>query len=443
KDGSIINTLVSSVEKRDEKGNVTGYQGTIHDITGEIKEEQKRRKLEEQLARSQKMESLGILAGGVAHDLNNILTGIVSYPQLMSIQIDMILQALEEGSPEKRQLSEIRNNMETIMNSGQRAADVVQDLLTLARRGISTLKILNLNDIVSNLLSSPEFDKLKNIHPHVQYKINTEPGLLNIRGSEIHIFKALMNLVINASEAMPGGGEITITTANRYIDKPIRGYDHIQEGDYAVLRVADNGVGIPQEDLQRIFEPFYTKKIMGRSGTGLGMAVVWGTVKDHSGYIDIESAKNEGTTCCLYFPATREEVEKKKAFISAKDYLGNGETILIVDDIREQREIASQILTAIGYAVEVVSSGEEAIEYVKEKSFNLLLLDMIMDPGIDGLDTYLGILEIYPKQKAVIASGFAETERVKEAQKLGAGVYVKKPYTIEKLGMAVRNELDK
>ena len=217
----------------------------------------------------------------------------------------------------------------------------------------------------------------------------------------------------------------------------------MEEGDYAVLTVADTGTGIPPEDLQRIFEPFYTKKIMGRSGSGLGMSVVWGTVKDHKGYIDIDSVEGQGTTFNLYFPVTREEVEKEKALVSIEDYKGNGETILVVDDVQEQREIASRILTMLGYEVSVVSSGEEAVEYLKDNSADLLVLDMIMDPGIDGLDTYKSILEIHPGQKAVIASGFTETDRVREAQRLGAGAYVKKPYTLERLGMVVREELDK
>ncbi|GAG24157.1 unnamed protein product, partial [marine sediment metagenome] len=243
-----------------------------------------------------------------------------------------------------------------------------------------------------------------------------------------------MNLVSNAAEAMPGGGEMLISTESRYIDRPIRGYDEVEEGDYVVLTVSDTGVGIPTEDLERIFEPFYTKKKMGRSGTGLGMAVVWGTVKDHNGYIDLQSIEGKGTTFTLYFPVTRKELAKDKAPVSIKDYMGKGESILIVDDVKEQRDIASSILSELGYSVSSVSSGEEAVEYLKNYSADLLLLDMIMDPEIDGLETYKRILEFHPAQKAIIASGFSETDRVKEAQKLGAGKYIKKPYTLEKIG---------
>jgi len=236
---------------------------------------------------------------------------------------------------------------------------------------------------------------------------------------------------------------ISISTENRYIDRPIRGYDHVEEGVYVILTVSDTGVGITPTDMDRIFEPFYTKKVMGRSGTGLGMAVVWETVKDHKGYIDIESTERKGTTFTLYFPVTRKEVAKDKALVSINDYMGKGESILVVDDVKEQREIATKILKKLGYSVSTISSGEEAVDYLKDNSVDLLILDMIMDPEIDGLDTYKRIIEFHPGQKALIASGFSETKRVKKAQKLGAGAYVKKPFLLEKIGLAVRVELDK
>ena len=250
-----------------------------------------------------------------------------------------------------------------------------------------------------------------------------------------------MNLVSNAAEAQSSCGKIVISTHNKYIDIPIKEYEEIREGDYAVLEVADNGTGIADEDLSRIFEPFYSKKVMGRSGTGLGMAVVWGSVQDHNGYINVESTVGEGTTFYLYFPVIREKRLKEKDLISIEDYMGNNESILVVDDIKEQREIATNLLSRLNYSVSAVSSGEAALEYLKTNTADLLLLDMIMDPGIDGLDTYKKILTYHPRQKAVIASGFSETDRVKEAQKLGVGQYIKKPYTLEKIGIAVKEEL--
>jgi two-component system, cell cycle sensor histidine kinase and response regulator CckA len=388
-----------------------------------------KKKLENSLHSAQKMEVIGTLAGGVAHDLNNILSGIVSYPEL-------ILMDLPEDSP-------LRESILTIQNSGEKAAVIVQDLLTLARRGVSVSEVVSLNNIVSDQLASPEFEKLKSFHRNVQLETHFEKDLLNIKGSAAHLSKTVMNLLSNAAEAMPDGGNLFISTENRYIDRPIKGYENVEEGEYVILKVSDTGTGISKGDIEKIFEPFYTKKIMGRSGTGLGMAVVWGTVKDHKGYIDVESIEGKGTTLTLYFPVTREEIVSDKSMVSIENYTGKDESILIVDDVKEQRELASKMLNKLNYTVTTVSSGEKALDYMKENSADLLVLDMIMDPGIDGLETYKRILKLHPEQKAIIASGFSETKRVKEAERLGAGKYIKKPYSLENIGLAVKEELGK
>jgi len=223
--------------------------------------------------------------------------------------------------------------------------------------------------------------------------------------------------------------------------RSISGYDHLRKGDYAVLAVSDTGTGITPDDLEKIFEPFYTKKKMGRSGTGLGMAVVWGTVKDHNGHVDVQSVEGKGTCFTLYFPVTREAMREGETSLAVEAYRGNGEAILIVDDMEEQRQLASSMLTMLGYSVASVSSGEAAVQYLKNNEVDLLLLDMIMDPGMDGLDTYKKILEMHPGQKAVIVSGFSETDRVKKVQQLGASGYIKKPFLLEKLGLAVKKAL--
>ena len=178
------------------------------------------------------------------------------------------------------------------------------------------------------------------------------------------------------------------------------------------------------------------------SGTGLGISVVWGTVKDHDGYIDITTEEGTGTTFSLYFPASRSGMLPPES-IRIEDYLGKGESILIIDDAREQREITARMMQRLGYVVTTVASGEAAVERMGNGRFDLLILDMIMPPGMDGLETYLKILERVPHQKAIIASGYAETDRVRQAQRLGAGSYVKKPFTLEKIGLAVRAELDR
>jgi len=402
-----------------------------HRLKDEIKAHQRAEKqkeeLESHLQRAQKMESLGTLAGGVAHDLNNILSGVVSYPELL-------LTEVPEESP-------FRDALVLIKNSGEKAAAIVQDLLTLARRGVSISAVVNLNSIIEDYLKSPEFFKLQSYHPNVECKVELQDGLDNILGSPVHLSKTIMNLISNAAEAMPDGGTITVTSENIEVNKPIKGYPDIKNGNYIIITVSDTGVGIAAEEMERIFEPFYTKKVMGRSGTGLGMAVVWGSVHDHNGYIDIKSTLGKGTTFMLYFPSTDQAIQAEKEPISMDKYKGNGESILVVDDVKEQRKIADKILAKLGYVVTTSSSGEEAVEYMQNHSADLVILDMIMDPGMDGLETYRRIIETHPGQKSIVASGYSETARVAEIQRLGAGEYIRKPYSMEKIGMAVKKAL--
>jgi CheY-like chemotaxis protein len=251
-----------------------------------------------------------------------------------------------------------------------------------------------------------------------------------------------MNILSNGLEAMPTGGDIIISTTNVYIDTDFEGYETIPEGEYVCISVSDSGVGIPADDLKRIFEPFYTKKSLHLSGTGLGMTIVWATIKDHNGYIDVQSEEGRGTTFQFYLPTTREDVRAQQRRIVLHDYLGS-ETILIVDDVPEQLDIAKNMLSKLGYTVHTAGSGEKALKYIKQHPVDLVILDMIMPGGLDGLETYQEMIQLFPDQKAIISSGFIESERVKKLLHLGAGDYVQKPYTLEKLGMAVRGELDR
>ena len=390
--------------------------------------EKDRMRLAEQLKQSEKLEAVGSMAAGVAHDLNNILSGLVSYPE-------MLLMDLPGDSP-------LRAPIETIKASGDKAAAMVQDLLTLARRGVASPKVVNPNQLVREYLESRELANLRQRHPHVLLCEALEDDLLPVMASPVHLSKALMNLVSNAFEAQMVDGRVLLATHNRSLDQPLLGYETIAAGDYATLCVRDNVVGIAENDLKRIFEPFFTKKRMDSSGTGLGMTVVWSMVKDAGGYIDVQSREGHGTTFTLYLPVTREATVTEEGRPTFDDYRG-GERVLVVDDLAQQREIAAAMLGKLGYAVTTASSGEEALTYLESDTADILVLDMIMDAGIDGCETYRQVLERHPGQKAVIASGFAESERVHEAQRLGAGAYVKKPYTLEKIALAVRKELDR
>ena len=427
KDGTLFPTEVTVSFVLGDDGYPVSIMGVTRDITERKRTEKEKQELQTQLERSKKMESLGLLAGGVAHDLNNVLSGIVSYP-------DMLLLDLAPDSP-------LKAPIETMKESGQKAATIVQDLLTLARRGVMAQDVLNLNDIIEAYRTSPEHQKIMAHHPDTRIDFRLEPNLFNIKGSSVHLKKTLMNLISNAAEAQPLGGRIVVSSESRFLDYPIRGYNTVNQGEYMLLRVKDSGEGIDAEDLNHIFEPFYTKKKMGRSGTGLGLAVVWGTVQDHKGYIDVTSQKGDGTTFDLYFPLSREIVTEKEAGIDLEVIKGNRETLLVVDDMESQRKIAAHLLGHLNYQVHTTESGEAAVAFLKENTADLVILDMLMGVGMDGLETYQEILRIHPGQKAIIASGFAETARVKEAQRIGAGAYIKKPYVISTLGKAIKAAL--
>lgn len=398
-----------------------GTQGIVKDITD-------RKRLEQQLLQAQKMEVIGKLAAGIAHDLNNILSGIVSYP-------DLLLMEIPEDDP-------LHKKIQVIQKSGRKAAVIVQDLLTLARRNITINETCNLNTIITDYLYSAEFQLLKERHPQTDISTTLPENLPNVQGSAAHLSKVIMNVLHNALEAMPIGGKIVITTAEASFVTAFSGYENIPPGNYIRTTVSDNGVGIAAGDLIRIFEPFYTKKSMRFSGTGLGMTVIWATIKDHNGYIDIESKEGEGTTFTFYLPVSDESQVDLRDRVVLDDYLGQ-ETILVVDDIQEQLDIAKNMLTRLGYTVYTALNGEQALQNIKEQPVNLVILDMLMPEGLDGLATYQEIIKVYPHQKALITSGFSESKRVKKLLRLGAGDYIQKPYTMEKLGVAVRRELDR
>jgi PAS domain S-box-containing protein len=427
KDGTLVNVELKSSLARDNNGQPIGFVGVTRDISERIKNQREKEKIQEQLAHAQKMEAVGQLAGGVAHDLNNVLGILSGYSELLLMEISGNHKA--------------KKHVEKILQSTEKGAAIIEDLLTLARRGVTVSEVVNLNNIIVNFLETPVFEMMKNAHPRITFKTEYQTDLLNIKGSPVHLEKTIMNLMLNAADAITDAGEVTIRTENRYVDGSIRKHHEVIEGDYVILTVSDTGMGIPVEHRKKIFEPFYTRKTMNKSGTGLGLAIVWGTVKDHKGYIDLQTEVGEGTTFTLYFPATREEVITPRRKEPMEQYMGHGESVLVVDDVAEQRDIASGLLKKLGYQVITVAGGEEALEHLKNNQVDILVLDMIMTPGIDGLDTYKRALEINPKQKAILVSGFSETDRVKKAKKLGAGAYVRKPYVMEKIGLAIRDEL--
>ena len=419
-----VEVITTILKKHDRP---VGAQMVFVDITKRKQAQEEGSALAARLHRAEKMESLGTLAGGVAHDLNNVLGVLVGYTELL-------LMKMNDDDP-------LKKHLHSIMKSSEKATAIIQDMLTLARRGVTVSQVVHLNDILVEYFTAPEFKRLCAYHPQVSIHKDFSADLLNIKGSPVHLGKAAMNLISNAVEAIENQGNVVVRTWNCYLERPCSGYTDVKEGDYVCLTVQDTGLGIDPADREKIFEPFYTKKVMGRSGTGLGLAVVWGTVVDHQGYIDVQSAPGRGSAFTVYFPATRESRPAHESVMSLDSYMGRGESVLIVDDVPEQREIATRLLERLGYQARSVSSGEEAVAFLKNQPFDILVLDMLMEPGIDGLETYRRVLDVSPGQKAVIVSGFSQTERVREALRLGAGDYVRKPYIMETIGIALRKTL--
>ncbi len=383
-----------------------------------------RERIAQKLRQSQKMEALGLLAGGVAHDLNNILAGIVSYPELIRLQ-------LPADSP-------LLTPIGTIEKSGKRAAAVVDDMLTLARNVASVKETVNLNTLIAEFLESPEWLKIQEIFPGVHVAARLESAPLLISCSQVHIRKCLMNLLYNAAEASAPVGEIAIRTglADDATTIPHHGSRAAQ---YVFISVEDSGAGIDDEHMEHIFEPFYTTKKMGHSGSGLGLSVVWSTVEDHDGIVSAENTSS-GALFKIMLPAmaagSSEPLPQKP--ITLESLSGKG-SILIVDDEPDLLEIARIILEKLGYTISLASSGEEALRLYQQNDFDVVVLDMILGDGLNGRQTYEQMLALKTSQKALVVSGYSTSDDVDKALELGAHSIIKKPYNLEELGIAVKN----
>lgn len=387
-------------------------QTIVRDIT-------QRRQMEKELARAQRMEAAGQVAGQIAHDFNNLLSPLAAYPTL-------IREDLPPGHTSRKLLDEIEFG-------ANRIAEINQQLLALGRRGHYSTEAIDLNELLQKVV------KTQNLPDRINVRYGFATDLLLIEGGVAQLSRVLVNLIGNAVDAMPGTGTLTLRTENVYLEKPVQGYETVQSGEYVRLEISDTGCGIPADMMDKIFDPFFTTKKMDKvRGSGLGLSVVESIVRDHNGYITIASVEGKGSTFSVYLPVAR-QIELSKVVESVK---GGNETILVVDDDPMQRRVASKLLARLGYQVQSVDSGEAAVDYLKENPHDLILLDMVMG-GIDGTETYRRILENYPDQKAIILSGYAVSNRVKEALELGVGAFAVKPISLSSVAKAVRSELDK
>lgn len=392
--------------------------------------EARKRETGVQLVRAERMSSLGMLAEGAAHDLSNILGPVLQYPAL-------IREALPPDSPALKLV-------QAIEEAGQKSAAVLQDLQTIGRGGQYEKSSVNVNHVVDRFMRSHDFERLKQHYPKVRAELQMAAALPTIVGSELQLQQLLSNLVSHAFEAMPGGGMITIETGSGRLDRPVGRYGSGAPGEYVVLKVSDTGSGLAPEDVERIFEPFYVRSVMGRHMlSGLSMTLVYRVVADHHGFIDVTTATGKGTTFVVYLPVAAADgtLELKP------DYTGH-ETVLVVDDYEEHRDAATELLRDLGYRALTARNGRDAVAVLEASlrgetdRIDLVVLDLVLGDDFDGVETYKKIIELQPGQKTVMVSGFADIARIVEARKLGLRQCIQKPYTLDGLGKAVRSELD-
>ncbi|MGB3223684.1 MAG: response regulator [Desulforhopalus sp.] len=399
----------------------------IRDISEQVRAMEDKLILQKKLAKANKFSALGLMAGSVAHDLNNILSGIVSYPDLLLLQMQ---ESDKYYQPIKK-----------IQAAGKRAAAVVSDLVTIARGNASIKTVENINDIILNHLSSIEhLERLANF-PQAVIQTQLHKNLHNTCCSEQHLHKILLNLIGNALEVLADQGKIHISTENcMFLHPMVVNEPEEQATDYIKLTVSDNGPGIKKEHIDSIFDPFYTTKVMGKSGTGLGLSIVWNIVQDHNGWVEIKDNK-PGAIFEIYLPVSHDAVCPVQDIPTARSLRGNGETILIIDDQNEQNEIIGKALQEMGYVTYSVTSGEAGIAFLESELVDLVLLDMMMGDGLNGRETYEKMLGIHPRQKAIVISGYAKSEEIAKAKMLGVSQFIEKPVTISEIGMAIKRSL--
>jgi len=398
----------------------------IRDISERIKAEEDKLALQKKLSSASKLNALGLMAGSIAHDLNNILSGIVSYP-------DLLLMQMEESDKYYQQILKIQE-------SGKRAAAVVSDLVAITRGSQQPKTVENINDIVMGYLNSLEHIERLAGFPNVAVRTKLQKNLHNTCCSPQHMYKLLLNLIGNSMEAVGENGCIAVTTENCLFSHPLQTNGTSDSiSDHIKITVADNGPGISDQDIEKIFDPFYTTKVKGKSGSGLGLSIVWNIIQEHQGWIEVKD-NNPGAIFEIFLPATNDESCPSPEPRNDLEK-GQGETILIIDDQEEQNEILETSLTKLGYKTYSVTSGEKGIEFLKTSSVDLLLLDMLMGDGLNGRETLEIIQKDNPNQKAIVVSGYANREELEKTKKLGVSIFLEKPITISKLCSSIRESL--
>ena len=426
KTGASIALELTASLLRNSSGAPIGFRGVLRDVSERKEAEAKNRKLEIQVRQAQKMESIGTLAGGIAHDFNNILMGIQGNASLMGLKT-------EPGHPNYEKIK----NIEMYVQSG---TELTRQLLGFARRGKYHAIATDVNDIINK--SATMFGRTKK---EIQIKMDLATDIWTVEVDRGQIEQALLNLYVNAWQAMPHGGDLYLKTENVVLDaefvnsKPYK----VDPGDYIKITVTDTGIGIDMETRERIFEPFFTTKEMGR-GTGLGLASVYGVIKNHGGYINVYSEIDQGTTFTIYLPASRKKIEKQIEKTVATLALGTG-TILLIDDEEMIIKVGKELLQELGYDVLSARSGQEAMELYGKNAdkIDLVIMDMIM-PGMGGGETFDRLKKINPEIKVLLSSGYSINGQASKILERGCDGFIQKPFNLiqlsDKISQIIRSK---
>ena len=424
KNGSIMRMIISDAPLRDRNGSFIGAFGMFTDITERTHVEEQRMKLEQQLLQSQKIESVGRLAGGIAHDINNMLTPILGYADMLGFR-------LPQGDPGKADLGEI-------VSAANRVKDMTQQLLAFARKQTLDMRPLDVNVVISR------FSKMlrRTLREDIKISLTLAPSVGTVLADERQIEQVILNLAVNAQDAMPSGGVLMISTKDQVLDRSfVETRPGSLPGRHLLIKVVDTGMGMDSETRSRLFEPFFTTKESGK-GTGLGLATVYGIIKQHKGYIEVESAPRQGATFSLYLPVTDDGIGDD-AFSFPGGVRRGTETILVVEDQGDVLRIVQQLLEMLGYRVLAASDGDDALDALRANgpSADLLITDVIM-PGCNGKELYDRLKREYPPLKVLYMSGYP-ADVISTHGVLDKDVhFLRKPFSAQELSAKVREVID-
>ena len=417
KDGGRFIGEINAAPVRDAQGRLQALISITRDVT-------ERKRLEEQLRQAQKMEAIGRLAGGIAHDFNNLLTVINGYSQ-------MLLSSLEADSP-------LRPDLEAILHAGERAASLTRQLLAFSRRQVLEVRVLDLNEIIRNMVKMLQ----RIIGEDIALKLRLAEDLGKVKADPGQIEQAILNLAVNARDAMPNGGELILETANVEFAEAISRHPELSPGRYVLLAVSDTGLGMSAEVKEHLFEPFFTTKGVGQ-GTGLGLATVYGIVKQSGGDISVYSEPGQGTTFKIYLPRIKEDSELRPASPATVQIPGGWETILVVEDNDELRQLAASVLRNLGYTVLEAPNGPEAIQLfqAQPEAIHLVLTDVVM-PEMSGREMVERLRQTHPGLRALYMSGYTDAAITRQGVLEPGAPFIQKPFGVEALAKKVREVLD-